>query len=126
MKGESLNDRNIINTGFPDNLNVSKPKNIGSNVLNTPSYCRTSSDSDSELDVVDREPAVAISDIHPLMILNKKIPNHRNTYKITKAQTSLGGMKTDNKLCDKKVKLYLRQNSKRNVNISKTVNVNSE
>ena len=53
-------------------------------------------DSDSDVDVIDREPAVAISDMHSLLILNKRTPNPRNSYKITKNQISLGGIQTVN------------------------------
>ena len=53
-------------------------------------------DSDSEVDVIDREPAVAISDMHSLLILNNKTPNPRKSHKIIKNPISLCGMRTIN------------------------------
>ena len=53
-------------------------------------------DSDSDVDVIDREPAVAISDMHSLLILNNKTPNPRKSHKIIKNPISLCGMRTVN------------------------------
>ena len=48
------------------------------------------------MDVIDREPAVAISDMHSLLTLNKSTPKPRKLCKITKNQISLGGIQTVN------------------------------
>ena len=87
VEEESPNDSNIINTSSPKKLDVINPKNTGNNFLNTSRYPETFSDSDSDVDVIDREPAVAISDMHSLLILNNKTPNPRKSHKIIKTQS---------------------------------------